>query len=202
MQYENLKEDYNNFVYNNKTAIEKEFFEINDFKCTVRGIKVRGTYDTIKEAQVRAKVLQRKDPSFHVYVAQVGYWLPWDPQADDIEDQEYTEGQLNKLVKKYKENEKKRETYFEQQKKESLEEINKENEKSKKKNTPDKMESIFEGDPWLENKQRQTDDEKEKINTQYENFDEEAKNNVVSINSEIKIDTNNRTNEKVMDLDT
>ena len=107
---------YDDYMYTQGEDLEKAFYEENDFRTTVRGVKVRGVYDTYREAQVRAKLLQRKDTSFHVFVGQVGYWLPWDPNADKIEDQEYTEGHLNKLVKKYKENQQKRDTYFEEEK--------------------------------------------------------------------------------------
>jgi hypothetical protein len=61
-------------------------------------------YDTNKEAQVRAQVLRKRDPNFHVYVGQVGYWLPYDPDADDIDVQEYQESHLNELMKGYKQN--------------------------------------------------------------------------------------------------
>merc|ERR1712226_559130 len=111
-----LVEKYKDFLYTNQSKLEKEFYERGDFQCTMRGIKVRGTYDTYREAQLRAKLLQKRDSNFHVFVGQVGYWLPWDPNADLIQEQEYTEGQLNKLVKKYNENTKKRDTFFEQQK--------------------------------------------------------------------------------------
>ena len=77
---------------------QKEFNKIENFKTSIRGIKVRGTYDTQKEAAVRAKVLQNMDPSFHVFVGQVGYWLPWDPEANDVADQQYQEEHLNNLV--------------------------------------------------------------------------------------------------------
>ena len=36
-------------------------------------------------------MLQRRDSNFNVFVGQVGYWLPWDPQAHQIENQEYLE---------------------------------------------------------------------------------------------------------------
>merc|ERR1711966_61810 len=98
-----IAEKYNTYIYNNSESLEKDFYEKNDFHTTVRGLKVRGVYDTRREAEVRAKVLQRSDQNFHVFVGQVGYWLPWDPEADQIEDQEYTENSLNKLVKKYQE---------------------------------------------------------------------------------------------------
>ena len=123
-----ITEQYDDYCYQNREKLEKDFFEQNDFRTTVRGVKVRGVYDTYREAEVRAKLLQRKDTSFHVFVGQVGYWLPWDPCADDIEDQEYTEKHLNKLVKKYKDNQKKKEEYFEQQKEESVNKMKQENE--------------------------------------------------------------------------
>jgi hypothetical protein len=82
----------------------KAFNEENDFRTSLRGLKVRGVYESMKEAQRRAKVLQTRDPTFHVFVGQVGYWLPWDPNPDNIENQEYSEQTLNEIVKKYKEN--------------------------------------------------------------------------------------------------
>jgi hypothetical protein len=116
--FETFTEDLKDFKYANEEAVEEKFHEANDFQTTVRGIKVRGTYNTLKEAQIRAKVLQRMDPSFHIFVGQVGYWLPWDPTADKIENQEYLNNQLNDIVKKYKSNEAKRDEFYEQQKQE------------------------------------------------------------------------------------
>jgi hypothetical protein len=80
------------------------FNEANDAKTSVHGVKVRGTFESLKEAQRKAKVLQTRDPTFHVFVGQVGYWLPWDPNPDNIANQEYSEQALNEIVKKYKEN--------------------------------------------------------------------------------------------------
>ncbi len=114
--FEKFTEDLKDFQYANEEAIENKFHEENNFQTTVRGIKIRGTYNTLKEAQIRAKVLQRMDPSFHIFVGQVGYWLPWDPTADKIENQEYLNGQLNEIIKKYKTNEAKRDEFYEQQK--------------------------------------------------------------------------------------
>ena len=109
-----IQEKYKDFVYVNRDKFESEFYEQNDFRTTVRGLKVRGCYDTIREAEVRAKVLQRRDRNFNVFVAQVGFWLPWNPQSDQIENQEYLESELNTLVKKYKENQEKKEVHFQE----------------------------------------------------------------------------------------
>jgi hypothetical protein len=125
--FNGFTEDYKDFRYANEETVEEKFHEDNNFQTTVRGIKVRGVYNTVKEAQIRAKVLQRLDPSFHIFVGQVGYWLPWDPNADKIENQEYQNNQLNDIVKKYKTNELKRDEFYEQQKQERKKEAIKKN---------------------------------------------------------------------------
>jgi hypothetical protein len=72
--------------------------------CKVRGIKVRGVYDTKEEADARAKQLQDIDPDFHIFVGEVGKWLSQDPDPNSITDQQYREKELNKLMKDYKSN--------------------------------------------------------------------------------------------------
>lgn len=131
--YDNVNKLYDDWLYTRKNTLNDLYDETVDFKTSTRGVKVRGTYDTLKEAQVRAKVLQRKDPNFNVYVGQVGYWLPWDPDPDTIKDQEYQEGQLNNLMKKYNENIDNREQHFEERKKEKIAKAKKDN---REKNNP------------------------------------------------------------------
>jgi hypothetical protein len=126
IDYSIISEMYEDWKYSRNVDLENQFYEMNDFRTTVRGIKIRGTYDTYREAQVRAKVLQRKDSAFHVFVGQVGYWLPWDPESDSVKDQEYQEEQLNELVKNYKINIDNKELFFEEEKRRKLEKARKE----------------------------------------------------------------------------
>lgn len=72
--------------------------------CTVRGVKIRGSYDTREDADKQAKKLRELDPDFNVFVGEVGKWLPWDPDPNSIEDQVYAEKELNELMHGYKEN--------------------------------------------------------------------------------------------------
>ena len=164
LELSSLEEQYDEFFYNNSKNIENDFYKENDFQTTVRGLKVRGIFDTKREAEVRAKVLQRKDKNFHVFVGQVGYWLPWDPDADDIENQEYQDKELNRLVQKYNENKIKKDEYFEQKKNKEKQnetlnkdmDINKDNEA--KKDKVDKIEnSLNEDDPWIKQKLKTND---------------------------------------------
>ena len=58
---ESVENKYKDFMYINQEKLESEFYEKNEFKTTVRGIKVRGSYDTLQEAQAKAKKLQQND---------------------------------------------------------------------------------------------------------------------------------------------
>ena len=107
-----LQQRYKDFLYVNSDKLESEFYEQNEFKTSVRGVKVRGSYDTLAEAQSKAKKLQQVDKNFNVYIGQVGYWLPWDPNPHKIDNQEYGEQELNTLVKKYRENQDKKDEHF------------------------------------------------------------------------------------------
>ena len=106
-----LKEMYDEFYEVNRAKLEDEFFAKNEFRTTVRGLKVRGSYSSHEEAVARSKKLQRQDPLHNIFVAEVGKWLPWDPNANDVKEQEYAEDRLNTLMKKYKENEEAREAF-------------------------------------------------------------------------------------------
>lgn len=74
--------------------------------CSIRGLKVRGVYSTYEEATKRAQDLRETDKYFHVFVGEVGKWLPWDPNPDSeaVEEENYAEQQLQDLMKSYRQN--------------------------------------------------------------------------------------------------
>lgn len=112
---ESIENIYSNFLMEHDEELQAKFDKEVDFHTNIRGVKVRGVYDSYKEAQIKAKKLQTSDPRFNNYVGQVGYWLPFDPNDDKIENQEYAETQLNTMMKKYNENRDMREEMFRQQ---------------------------------------------------------------------------------------
>ena len=99
-----LQDQYRFYKEVHHDLLDKEFAESNEFRTNIRGIKVRGVFDTLKEAQVRADVLKRMGDKFDIFVGQVGCWCPWSPYPVDLEDQQYAETQLNTLMSKYKDN--------------------------------------------------------------------------------------------------
>jgi len=71
----------------------------------ILGIKFRGVYEEYAEAAARAEQLQKIDKFHHVFVGEVGKWLPFDVDVSNMgsEDQVYREKSLNKYMKSYKE---------------------------------------------------------------------------------------------------
>jgi len=109
-----ITEAYDDFIYANKSKLEEEFYAKNEFRTSMRGVKVRGVYGNPKEAEIKAKKLQGKDKYHNIFMGEVGKWTPWDPSPNEVKDQEYNNDQLNTLMKKYKENEDSREQFFDQ----------------------------------------------------------------------------------------
>ena len=159
---ENIGERYNDYKKINQTDLDHEFNSEKDGYLTMRGLKVRGCYETLREAQVRAKVLQKTDPNFHVFVGQVGYWLPWDPEADHIEDQEYQEEQLNELVKGYKEQAQKRDEFYEERRKELSSAAKEEGQKGKTDNKIEEISTDTKSDEWEKAKEETIETTEEK----------------------------------------
>ena len=156
--YEKFNSTFEDFKYKYNEQLEKQFNSYSDFKTSVRGVKVRGCFDTMQEAQNKARELQRQDRSFHVFVGQVGYWLPWDPCADKVTDEEYLEDELNTMMKKYKENEVARDLLYEEQKREKLKAAMQERLEAERKQK-ELQENLDEPDPWLKSKFEDTNEE-------------------------------------------
>jgi hypothetical protein len=70
----------------------------------ILGLKVRGVYKTYEEADERAKYLQKVDKYHHVFVGEVGKWLPFnvDTADNNVDNQVYREQELNQYMKAYK----------------------------------------------------------------------------------------------------
>jgi len=76
-----LEDEYKTFLDNNEDELEKKFNIHNNFQTSIRGLKIRGVYPTVEEAELRCKMLRELDPNHDVFVGPVGLWMPWDPEA-------------------------------------------------------------------------------------------------------------------------
>lgn len=100
----NISDDYKTFLDNSSEKLIKEYNELNEFQTTTRGVKVRGSFETQQEAEMKCKMLREEDPNHDVYVGQVGKWLPFHPDAYKTGKVEYLEKELNELMAEKKKN--------------------------------------------------------------------------------------------------
>ena len=117
-----LIEDYQGFKKLYSEKLNAEFSKSVKDVTHITGLKVRGTYGTESEARSKANKLQKLDKYHNIYVAQVGYWLPFNPNPDEIGDDEYQEPKLNEIMKGYRENKEQTKQHFEERKKHMAEE--------------------------------------------------------------------------------
>lgn len=120
IEFKQVYEDYMNFQYKFQDEIQRDFDKENKNVNNIRGIKIRGVYSTKEEAEESSKRLHKKDTTFHVFVGQVGYWLPFNPCADKIEKEEFINEGLNELMKKYKENNINKDLFYEEDKRNKM----------------------------------------------------------------------------------
>lgn len=147
--HKELDEQYKFFKSVNSSEIESDYHRENNFQTSIRGIKVRGVFDTVEEAKNRSEFLKKVDNKFDIFIGEVGCWCPWSPNPNDLENQEFSETQLNTLMKKYKENMENKDTVFEQRKQASISKGN----MTEINELSDELSKV---DPWTERKETES----------------------------------------------
>lgn len=120
-------DDYQNFLDNNEDKLTEQFQRDHAFQTSVRGLKSRGNFSTQEEAEQFCKKLREKDPNHDIFVAPVGVWLPWDPNAYKTGRVEFMEEELNRLHQEKILNEKKAKEEFDKRVKETKQKAIEEN---------------------------------------------------------------------------
>lgn len=92
-----IEDDYKNFLDKQEDKLNEQFNREHAFQTSVRGLKIRGVYNTQGEAEEKCKKLREGDPSHDIYVGPVGVWIPWDPDAYKTGRVEHMEEELNAL---------------------------------------------------------------------------------------------------------
>jgi hypothetical protein len=123
-EHENLKncdldDDFKNFMDKNEESLNEEFNTKHAFQTSVRGLKLRGVFNTQEEAELRCKKIRDFDPNHDIFVGPIGMWIPWDPDAYKTGRIEFMEEELNQLHNEKAINESKAKEEFEKRVKES-----------------------------------------------------------------------------------
>lgn len=119
LEEKSIDEDYKNFIDSQEDKLQEEFDIAHDFKTNIRGVKIRGSFASQQEAQLRCRMLREVDPNHDIYVGQVGMWMPFDPDAYKTGKVEYMEEELNELMAEKNKNDKLAKNAFDKRVKES-----------------------------------------------------------------------------------
>ena len=109
-----MMDEYQTFLDKNEQDLENSFNATQNFQTSTRGLKIRGVYPTLEEAELRCKMLREMDPSHDILVGPVGMWMPWHPEAYKTGRVEYLEEELNQLMHEKTQNETFAKSAFEQ----------------------------------------------------------------------------------------
>jgi len=85
------------------------------------GMKIRGVFDTREEATAYVQRLIRLDPMFDIYVCDMYNWCLVPPDPEMVNDQNYQDETLNKIIGEYRKNQIYAKEHFEERKREMLE---------------------------------------------------------------------------------
>jgi hypothetical protein len=128
-----IEDDYKNFLDTYEEQLDTEFNRVHNFQTSTRGLKVRGSFSTQEEAELRCKMLREIDPNHNVYVGPVGTWMPWEPEAYKTGRVEYLEEELNQIMHEKERNEKQAKQEFDSRVKETKQRAIEENMKNAEK---------------------------------------------------------------------
>ena len=125
----NIEDEFKNFMDANEKKLDDKFNKENKFQTSVRGIKIRGSYPSQEEAELRCKLLREIDPNHDVFIGPVGMWMPFHPEAYKTGRVEYLEDELNQLMNEKQTNEKQAKIEFDKRLKETKEKAIEDNKK-------------------------------------------------------------------------
>ena len=123
----NVEDEYKTFMDNHQEKLNESYNQENAFVTNVRGLKIRGSFPTLEEAELRCQLLRQIDPNHNIYVGPVGQWIPWEPEAYKTGRVEYLNHELNKLMSEKKDNQEQVDIEFQKRVRQAKETAIKEN---------------------------------------------------------------------------
>jgi hypothetical protein len=173
-----IEDDFKNFLDQHEERLETKFNSNYNFQTNVRGIKVRGSFQSQEEAELKCKTLRESDPNHDVYVGPVGMWMPWEPEAYKTGRVEYLEKELNELMHEKNKNEKEAKVEFDKRIQETKEKAMEDNEKKAEKSGNVLTQTLNENGNLVNVREVNYDD----IDDEDVVMDTNQKNNIMSAN--------------------
>lgn len=113
----NLKRDTVTVPYQN-FALMSVVSENSNQKSERCALKIRGVFNTIKEANEHAELLHKSDQSYDIFVVEMYNWLLLPPDLTKIKDQKFVDERLNNIIVAHNESKEQAQQLFEERKNE------------------------------------------------------------------------------------
>lgn len=104
-------------------------------------LKIKGVFSSLEDANKHADMLQKIDDTFDIYVVEMYSWLLVPPDPELLE-QKHVDSKLNEIIGGHRESQLKSKMYFEERKRELMENIEIENETRREENEQIKEEPV------------------------------------------------------------
>lgn len=143
IKLETIGKLYNNFREQHFDELNNRFNKKynNKDELILSAYKIRGSYPTVEEATKRAHELKESDSTFHIFLAEVGKWIPYIPvNKEKIKDTEYDDQMLATIVKGNIHKKELNDLEFQERKNKSVYKMNEDTKKKK-----EKLKAIMEG---------------------------------------------------------
>jgi len=119
-----LKEDdpIHNQRYYCVSFLTPEQLENKSTNFKVRGFKIRGMFEKEEEAKEMCTKLYDTDQDNNIFVADIGHWVSWSNNIENVKNVEYANKDLNNLIKATNENQEKAKQMLEDEKNNAMKE--------------------------------------------------------------------------------
>jgi hypothetical protein len=151
--------------------------------CTLRGLKCRGTFPDEKSAREACEVIRKKHPNHHIFLAPVGFWVPFEADPSKCKEENYLEKELQELSKAYLENREKAKEAEEQRRKEMMEKAIADSKKNKLQQQVERMREKLQKSREKESN-KNDDDDNVKEDPEFKKKEEEIKKESSKITEE------------------
>jgi len=99
VSYSDIQEKWEIFLMKHEKLLEEQFSKENHYQTNIRSFKIRRVGDVLPEIQARARKFAELDGNkFNTAIVGVGKWCPFAPNEHMLENSEYVDDEMAKLL--------------------------------------------------------------------------------------------------------
>jgi len=89
---------YDIYRVENHARLDNEFNDLYDKRTSTHGFKIHGVFDSNSTAEKVTKYFAKYEPYVHHTIGTCRVWMPWNPDADEIQQNKFQIKELDDLI--------------------------------------------------------------------------------------------------------